>query len=141
MHLPNLVRAVDEQKGRRGIVKVRELVTYVDGRSESPMESEARLVFIDGGLPRPEAQFEIVDRCGQLWRVDFAWPAAKVVAEYESMEWHANAVALRHDRMKTARLQECGWTVIPIVVDDVRRHPLDLVARIATHLERGELAG
>lgn len=137
----DLVRAADEQKGRRGIVKVRELVAYVDGRSESPMESETRLVFIDGGLPRPEVQFEIVDRCGQLWRVDFAWPAVKVVAEYDSMEWHANAVALRHDRMKTARLQECGWTVIPIVVDDVRHHPLDLVARIATHLERGELAG
>lgn len=137
----DLVRAVDEQKGRRGIVKVRELVAYVDGRSESPMESETRLVFIDGGLPRPEVQFEIVDRCGQLWRVDFAWPAVKVVAEYDSMEWHANAVALRHDRMKIARLQECGWTVIPIVVDDVRHHPLDLVARIATHLERGELAG
>ncbi|MDY6869186.1 MAG: hypothetical protein SV966_00920 [Actinomycetota bacterium] len=137
----DLVRAVTEQKGRRGIVNVRALVAYADGRSESPMESEARLVFIDGGLPRPELQFEIVDRCGQLWRVDFAWQGAKVVAEYDSMEWHANAVSLRHDRMKTARLQECGWTVIPLVVDDVRRYPLDLVARIAEHLERAEMAG
>jgi hypothetical protein len=49
----DLARAIDEQKGRRGIVKVRELMRYVDGRAESPMESEARLVFIDGGLPHP----------------------------------------------------------------------------------------
>ena len=26
------------------------------------MESEARLVMIDGGLPKPELQYEIVDR-------------------------------------------------------------------------------
>jgi hypothetical protein len=138
----DLRAAIDEQKGRRGIVKVRELFEYVDGRAESPMESEARLVFIDGGLPMPEVQYEIADRCGMLWRVDFAWPDAMVVAEYESMEWHATPEALRHDRMKVARLQECGWTSVPLVVDDVRRHPLDLVARIATHLNRGiSLAG
>jgi hypothetical protein len=138
----DLLAAVEEQKGRRGIVKTRELIEYVDGRSESPLESEARLVFIDGGLPMPELQYEIVDRCGKLWRVDFAWPHAMVVAEYESMEWHATPEALRHDRMKVARLQECGWTSIPMVVDDVRRHPLDLVARMASHLNRGtSLAG
>jgi hypothetical protein len=140
--LPELCMAIDEQKGRRGIVGIRELIRNVDGRSESPLESEARLVFIDGGLPAPEVQYEIVDRCGKLWRVDFAWPEAKLVAEYESMEWHATAEALRHDRMKVARLQECGWMSIPVVVDDVRRHPKELVARIATHLnQRTSLAG
>jgi hypothetical protein len=128
--------AVGEQKARRGIVKVRELMLYVDGRAESPMESEARLVFIDGALPTPVLQYEIVDRCGHLWRVDFAWPEAMVVAEYDSVDWHANPQAFKHDRIKTARLQECGWTTIPMVVDDIRRRPADLVARIFTHLER-----
>jgi hypothetical protein len=133
--------SVKEQKGRRGIVHVRDLVPYADGRAESPMESEARLVFIDGGLPLPELQYEIVDRCGQRWRVDFAWPDSKVVAEYESMQWHASPAALKHDRTKTARLQECGYITVPLVVDDVRRHPMDLVARIARHLEHARLAG
>lgn len=105
------------------------------------MESEARLAFIDGGLPLPELQYEIVDRCGQLWRVDFAWPEAMVVAEYESMDWHASREALKHDRLKVARLQECGWMSVPLVVDDVRRRPSDLVARIRHHLERPSLAG
>jgi hypothetical protein len=136
-----LEAALREQKGRRGIVRVRELLMYADGRAESAMESETRLVFIDGGLPMPVLQYEILDTCGQLWRADFAWPEAKVVAEYDSMEWHANSTALRHDRIKTARLQECGWTVIPLVVDDVRHRPLDLVARIFSHLERRQLAG
>ena len=45
-----LGEAIREWKGRRGIVKVRELIAYADGRAESPMESEARLVFIDNRL-------------------------------------------------------------------------------------------
>lgn len=130
-----LIWVAGEQKGRRGIVRVRELLELADARAESPMESEARLVFIDGGLPRPELQYEIVDRCGDLWRVDFAWPDAMVVAEYESMEWHASPEALKHDRIKVARLQECGWTSVPIVVDDVRRRPWDLVGRVFHHLD------
>lgn len=132
--IADLHRAVDEQKGRRGIVSVRELLEYADARAESPMESEARLVFIDGGLPTPELQYEIVDRWGDLWRADFTWTEAKLVAEYDSMQWHATPEALRHDRMKTARLQECGYRVVPLVVDDVRRRPGDLVGRIFTHL-------
>ena len=138
---PELDAAIHAQKGRRGIIKVRDLMKHADGRAESPMESEARLVFIDGGLPTPELQYEIVDRCGDLWRVDFAWPEAMVVAEYESMEWHVSSAALKHDRVKTSRLQECGYTVVPIVVDDVRHRPFDLVARIFYHLDRAELAG
>lgn len=131
----DLRAAIAEQKGRRGIVRVRELIEHADARAESPMESEARLVFIDGGLPMPVLQYEIVDRCGDLWRTDFAWPEAKLVAEYDSMQWHASAEALRHDRMKTARLQECGYRVVPLVVDDVRRRPGDLVGRICSHLQ------
>jgi hypothetical protein len=137
----DLCAAVDEQKGRRGIVQVRELVELADGRAESPMESEARLVFIEGGLPLPELQYEIVDLHGRLWRVDFAWPDSKVVAEYDSVEWHANPEGWKHDRMKAASLQECGWTTVPMVVDDVRKRPYELVSRIFGHLDRGRLAG
>ena len=126
----DLQGAVREQKGRRGIVRVREMLVHADGRAESPMESEARLVFMDHGLPLPELQYEIVDHCGDLWRVDFAWLDAKVVAEYDSMEWHANPEIWKRDRLKVERLKDCGWTTVPMVVDDVRVHPYDLVSRV-----------
>lgn len=84
------------------------------------MESEARLLFIDSGLLMPELQFSVLDRHGRLWRVDFAWPDAMVVAEYDSVEPHLRRDALLHDRLKTARLQECGWPIIPMFR---RRHP------------------
>jgi very-short-patch-repair endonuclease len=132
-----LAAAIREQKGRRGIVKVRELVAYADSRSESPMESEARLVFIDHRLPMPELQYLIVDRYGRSWRVDFAWPDAMVIAEYDSVQWHVGRDALVHDRLKTARLQECGWTTIPMTVDDIRTDPAGLADRINYHLLSG----
>lgn len=136
-----LESAIREQRGRRGIVKVRELCRYADGRAESPMESEARLVFIDSRLPVPELQYSILDRRGRRWRVDFAWPDAMVIAEYDSVEWHVGRAALLHDRLKTARLQECGWTTIPMTVDDIRRDPVGLVARINGHLMKPRIAG
>jgi hypothetical protein len=128
---------IREQKGRRGIVKVRELIGYADGRAESPMESEARLVFIDFRLPPPELQYEIVDHYGRRWRVDFAWPDAMLVAEYDSVEWHVGRKALLHDRLKTSRLQQLGWTTVPMTVDDIRADPVGLVDRINYHLLSG----
>lgn len=131
-----LENALMEQHGRRGIVKVRELLPHADARSESPMESEMRLVFIDGGLPAPELQYEIRDLHGQLWRVDFAWPDHRVAAEYDSVDWHSNSEAFKHDRMKIARLQEVGWVTVPAIVDDVRRYPAELCARIDLQFDR-----
>lgn len=133
--------AVVHQRGRRGIVAVRELLPFADGRAESPMESEARLVMIDRGLPLPELQYPIHGRDGEVWRVDFAWPEARLAAEYESIEWHAGREEMLRDKKRWGSIQERGWTIIPIVVDDVRREPDRLADRIASHLARPRLAG
>ncbi|WP_328352222.1 hypothetical protein OG976_19350 [Mycobacterium sp. NBC_00419] len=132
--LAGLSQAVLAQRGRRGIVAVRELLPLADPRAESPMESEARLVMIDGGLPSPVLQYELLDSRGRLRRLDFAWPRYRVAAEYDSSQWHLGAEALRRDREKLAALQDLGWISVPIVVDDVRRRPRALVERIHAHL-------
>ena len=136
----DLAEAIDRQRGRRGIVGVRNLLPWVDGRAESAMESEARLVMLDHGLPRPELQHLIRGCDGQIWRVDFAWPEARVAAEYDSVQWHAGRSEMLRDKVRLAGLQEIGWTVIPIVVDDVRRNPARLCERICGHLNRAPLA-
>jgi hypothetical protein len=69
-----LTRMLRLQSGRRGVVNVRELLPLASPLAESPMESEARLVMIDGGLPDPVLQYEVVDLEGNVWRLDFAWP-------------------------------------------------------------------
>jgi hypothetical protein len=135
-----LESAVREQKGRRGIVHVRELLEYADGRAESGMESEARLVMIDYGLPLPELQYEIRAFDGTVHRVDFAWPEHSVVAEYESIDWHSGRVEMIRDKKRYADFQDLGLTVVPIVVDDVRGEPWLLAERLRHHLSRPAVA-
>ncbi len=104
------------------------------------MESEARLVMIDQGLPLPELQYVIHGRAAESWRVDFAWPDHRVAAEYESIEWHAGRAEMLRDKRRFAAIQQLDWTVIPIVVTDVRQYPSQLAGRIADHLERASIA-
>lgn len=138
--LPDLWRAAIEQKGRRGIVAVRNLLPLADPRAESPMESEARLVMLDGGLPVPELQYELIDGNGELRRLDFAWPDARVAAEYDGVDWHSEPDAMFRDRRRRAALMDVGWTVVPIVFEDVRYQPRDMVARINGQLRSARAA-
>lgn len=132
----DLKRAIELQGGRRGIVTARELLALASPLAESPMESEARLVMVDGGLPQPTLQYEIVDLYGWTWRLDFAWPQCRVAAEYDGVDWHSGPAAFRRDRRRVAALQDLNWLVIPMVFEDVRRRPRELVARIARRLQR-----
>lgn len=132
----DLLIAASQQAGRRGIVTVRELIPLARPGAESPMESEARLVMHDGGLPEPVLQYEIIDRDGRLWRVDFAWLEERVIVEYDGFDFHSSPDDLRRDRQKRAALEELGFRVISIVGDDVRRQPAAMVRRIGAALAR-----
>ena len=98
------------------------------------MESEARLVMLDGGLPPPVLQYQVVDLNGATWRLDFAWPDYRVAAEYDGVDWHSGPAAFRRDRRRSAALQDLRWVAVPIVAEDIRRRPAELVARIERRL-------
>jgi very-short-patch-repair endonuclease len=104
------------------------------------MESEARLVMIDGGLPAPVLQYEVVGVDGTRWRLDFAWPDLRVAAEYDGVAWHSGPDAFFRDRRRYSELQELGWTIVSVVAEDVRYRSWDLVRRIETQLHRAEAA-
>lgn len=125
-----LAQVIDQQAGRRGIVAVRDLLPLASPLAESPMESEARLMMIDGGVPPQALQYRIVDRNGREWRVDFAWPEYRLAVEYDGLAWHSGPAAFRYDRLRRIALQELGWTVLSLIVDDVRRWPVETVRRI-----------
>jgi hypothetical protein len=137
---PDLWRAAGAQKGRRGIVAVRDLIALADARAESPMESEARLAMLDGGLPAPELQYEVLDGNRELRRLDFAWPRARFAVEYDGLDWHGDPDAMRRDRRRHAALLDVGWTVMSIVFDDVRHRSYDVVSSIDWHLRRARAA-
>jgi hypothetical protein len=137
---PEIWRAALEQAGRRGIVAVRDLIPIADPRAESPMESEARLAMIDGGLPMPELQYEVIDGNGELRRLDFAWPDHRVAVEYDGLDWHSGPDAMKRDRRRQAALADVGWMVSAIVFEDVRYRAPEFVARIDAQLRRARAA-
>ncbi len=67
----------------RGSRAARAVVVHADGRSESPGESLSRARMIEHGLPVPVLQHELRDERGFVGRVDFWWPAAGVVGEFD----------------------------------------------------------
>jgi hypothetical protein len=131
-----MARMVRLQSGRRGIVAARELLPLASPLAESPMESEARLVMLDGGLPPPVLQYEVVDLNGRTWRLDFAWPDHRVAAEYDGVDWHSGPDAFRRDRRRSSALQELGWSTVAIVAEDVRYRPGQLIRRLEMQLRR-----
>ena len=131
---PDLGR--EGQGSQAWIVMVRDLIPLARCEAEYAMESEARLVMLDGGLENPVLQYQLIDRDGKVWRVDFAWPDRMVAVEYDGFDWHSSPEALRHDRQKRAALEEVGWRVVSIVSDDVRRQPMAMVRRIDAQLNR-----
>jgi len=137
---PDLWRTAAAQAGRRGIIAVRDLIALADGLAESPMESEARLAMIDGGLPIPQLQYEVVDGNRERRRLDFAWPDCRVAAEYDGLDWHSGPEAMRRDRRRAAALMDVGWVVIAIVFEDVRYRAWEFVARIDAQLRRSRAA-
>lgn len=131
-----LASAIELHSGRRGVSNVRDLLPLASPLAESPMESEARLVMIDGGLPPPVLQYELIDLTGRLWRLDFAWPEVRVAAEYDGVDWHSGPDAFRRDRKRSAALQDLRWVAVPIIAEDVRYQPAQLVRRLNARLSR-----
>jgi hypothetical protein len=102
---------------RRGVVQLRELIPLVDPRAESQPESWTRLELIDQGLPTPEPQYWI--RIGGIptYRLDLAYPHARVAIEYDGEEFHTSEEDRQEDEKRRAWLERHGWTVIVVTKD------------------------
>ncbi len=103
---------------RRGVVQLRELIPLADPRAESTGESWTRLEIRDAGLPAPQPQYWVVHEGRELFRLDLAYPHARVAVEYDGQEFHTSSEEQReHDRARRQWLRDHGWTVIVVDKD------------------------
>lgn len=124
--------------GWPGAPLLREVLGLAEPLTESPMETRLRLVIVDGGLPRPVAQYDIVDERGRfLARSDLAYPEALIAIEYEG-DHHRERGAFQRDVARYNALRATGWLVLRFTAEDVLRNPYRVVAQVAAALrERG----
>jgi hypothetical protein len=111
-----------------GVEAARRAVEFSDMRSESVLESCARVVFHTRGVEPPELQVNVASGI----RVDFCWPRQRVIAEsdglgkYEQDAKRKIAEQIRRDNA----LRRLGYTVIHFTWDDLFSHPEVVVADI-----------
>jgi hypothetical protein len=103
----------------RGLKQLRAVLPLVDGGAGSPQETRLRLLFIDGGLPRPTTQIPVVDGRGRLVRpVDMGWEDFMVAAEYDGELHRTNRRAYVKDMRALEKLRRLGWIVIRVIKED-----------------------
>lgn len=115
----DLVRARHLTSGRRGCRAVEDLWLLADGRSESALESRARLDCVDGGLPPDDLQVVVRDDQGRpVARGDIVFRRRRrperglLVLEADGRRFHDAPEALFHDRHRANALVALGHDVI-----------------------------
>jgi hypothetical protein len=109
---------------RRGVVQLRELLPLVDPRAESARESWVRLVIIDSGLPVPRPQWWIEVGGVPTYRLDLAYPFARIAVEYNGEEFHTGDEAESSDEERLEWLTRHGWTVIVVTKENFEDGPV-----------------
>lgn len=101
----------------RGIRIFRAALAFATGDSESAGESLTRDLINLCNIEPAQLQLKLATRHGE-YRADFAWPAYKVILEFDGegkyFNYRPTQDVLRAERIRENDLIELGWTVIRI---------------------------
>ncbi len=115
-------------QGIAGVVKAREILEHLEPTSESPMESRLRMLLVQGGLRRPEAQVSLTDRRGAfVARVDLFYTEARLAIEYDGGQ-HRDQ--LTDDNRRQNRLHDIGVTVLRYTAPDLKERPDQVLMQV-----------
>jgi very-short-patch-repair endonuclease len=140
-----LIGVIKECGKSPGVDNARRVVDFSSGKSASPLESCARVVFDAYGLPPPEQQVTVhagyqIDDSGRLrWMteyhdyvVDFLWADRRTIAETDGrLKYKTGDDALRQNKRDTL-LRARGYQVVHITWSDLLNYPELIIERILT---------
>lgn len=66
------------------------------------------------GFPEPEPQYSVPWRSPRKGRVDFAYPAIRLIIELDGRKWHSALHAFEEDRLRDNHAQLAGWRVLRV---------------------------
>lgn len=122
----------------QGARRARDLLTLLDGRPESPLESWSRLVIDRSALPSPDLQREFRDDLGGVVaRVDFFWEEFGVVGECDGMgkyfgEYSDKSLreVLDDEKFRAQVLTDMGYIIVRWTWHELLHRPHLVVERI-----------
>jgi predicted transcriptional regulator of viral defense system len=125
-----------------GASRARQVVDFADGLAESVLESCARVLFRDHGLPPPELQVHITGRDRtMIARVDFFWRRYGVVAETDGLLKYDSGERAIAERRRDRLLQEAGFEVVHVTWQELFGDPARVAGRIREAFRRAERLG
>ena len=128
VHLDQLVAYARAHPKRRGVRRLREVLSFVEPAAESPMESRLRMVLILARLPRPRSQVSIHDRWGRfLGRPDLYYEEHRLGIEYDGAGHRDN---LAEDNRRQNRLLDAGVRLLRFTAGDVLGKPDSIVEQV-----------
>lgn len=123
------------EAGRRpGVVALRDALPHVRTGSASRPETWTRLTLVDGGLPEPELNWDVVEGGRWLARVDLGYPERRVALEYEGAHHLLDHAQWTADIERYDRLAAAGWRVIRVTKSDLFERPGRVVGRVRAAL-------
>lgn len=128
-------RVLTRHRGARGIRQLRAVLELVDAGAQSPQETRTRLVLIRAGLPSPSTQITVFDECGHfVARVDMGWERWKVGVEFDGAQHWTDPNQRSRDINRLAELESCGWRIVRVSSDLLRRAPGVVIDRVVAAL-------
>lgn len=133
-------RRVEAHVGRRGHALLRDVLSHWtdDIAPESPAEAAIlRRIHVEG-LPRPVTQYVVNEADGEfVARVDLAWPAERVIREYDSDRFHGPERA-EADELRRRAIESLGWRVGVLTRHDLRPSSTAWLQRLRADLHAGQ---
>jgi very-short-patch-repair endonuclease len=123
---------VERKQGRRGVGALRRVLDLPGGprRTRSPAERQLLRLLRAQSIQGYETNGKILG-----YEVDFLWRDLDFVVEVDGWDGHSGRVAFERDRLKIARLQAGGVSVMPITGRQMRRDPDGVVERLTRALD------
>jgi hypothetical protein len=125
-----------EKPTPRGIRRYERVLELVDGGAGSPQESRLRVRLVLAGLPRPQTQYDVVDRGRILARLDLGWPEYCLGAEYDGLHHVGSSAQMGRDRKRHNALTRIGWTMLYVTADRMRNDFDGIVAEVRASMRR-----
>jgi very-short-patch-repair endonuclease len=120
--------------GGKGSARFRRAIELAESAAESPMETRLRMLLVQAGLPRPEAQVSIHDDRGRfLGRPDLLYREPALAIEYDGGTHRDRMVADDH---RQNLLQGAGFRILRYTAADLYKAPDSVVRQVADALAR-----
>ncbi|MBG6054431.1 hypothetical protein IWX81_000821 [Salinibacterium sp. CAN_S4] len=133
--LDELVAELDSHPAVPGIVRLRRALSWVRAGTDSPRETDLRLLIARAGLPEPTVNERVSADGAPVRFGDLVFRKWRTIVEYDGRHHRADARTFASDVLRLEQLAADDWSVIR-VLNEHMSDPRAVARRIAAALAR-----